>query len=294
MLFRSPASRGDRLIRRVVRWPQLHVRWILPLVAVVGGFVLWRESRALHWREIAPGLEFAVLRGEPYCRGGSAGIAMLRLDPEQVRLRVHHFTTQGSSRPFDIVEWQRRTHALAVFNGGQFYPDYRYMGLLASGGRWISRRAHPDFQALLVADRRDAGGGGAHVLDLAATRVPPDSLRWNEIAQSFMLFDSSATVRVKRSERIAKRTVVAEDRHHRIVVLVSEGAYTLTDFAWILLHSPLQITHAMSMDGGHEALLTVDCGNFRYASFGPWPGEHEDPAGDAGTLLPAVITVERP
>ena len=44
-----------------MRWPQLHVRWILPLVAVVGGFVLWRESRALHWREIAPGLEFAEI-----------------------------------------------------------------------------------------------------------------------------------------------------------------------------------------------------------------------------------------
>lgn len=282
------------MIRRVWRWPQLHARWILPLVVVVAGFVLWRESRALHWRGIAPGVEFTMLRGEPYCRTGSAGIAVLRLDPEQVRLRVHHYSRQGATRPFDVLEWQRRTHAVAVFNAGQFYPDQRYMGLLASGGEWVSKRPHRDFQGLLVADRTSAGGGGAHVLDLAATPVTPESLAWNEIAQSFMLFDSSATVRVKKTERIALRTVVAEDRHHRIVVFVSEGAYTLADFATILIGSSLQLTHAMSMDGGHEALLAVACGNFRYASFGPWPRDGATPSGNGTTPLPAVITVELP
>ncbi len=272
----------------------MHARWILPLVVVVGAFVLWRETRALHWREIAPGMEFATLRGEPYCRRGSAAIAVLRLDPERVRLRVQHYTLQGAQRPLDVVEWQQRTHAVAVFNAGQFYPDYRYMGLLASGGRWLSKRAHPGYQGLLVADRRE-GGGGAEVMDLGHLDLATDSLGWNEVAQSFMLFDSAATLRVRRSERIANRTVVAEDRHHRIVVLVSEGAYTLADYAWVLMHSPLDLTHAMSMDGGREASLVIAQGGFRYATFGPWL-EHENhpEAVAARTPLPAVITVELP
>lgn len=263
-------------------------------MVVVGAFVLWRETRALHWREIAPGLEFATLRGEPYCRRGSAAIAVLRLDPERVRLRVRHYSQQGAQRPLDVVEWQQRTHALAVFNAGQFYPDYRYMGLLASGGRWLSRRAHPGYRALLVADRKD-GGGGAEIMDLDDPDASAGHLAWNEVAQSFMLFDSSATLRVRRSERIANRTVVAEDRHHRILVLVSEGAYTLADYAWVLMHSTLQLTHAMSMDGGREAALVIAQGNFRYATFGPWLENEAHPeAGTARTPLPAVITVELP
>ncbi|MEY4071335.1 MAG: hypothetical protein RL721_1949 [Candidatus Eisenbacteria bacterium] len=277
------------------RRTQPHARWILPLVVVVGAFVLWRESRAVRWREIAPGVEFATLRGEPYCRRGSSGIAALRLDPERVRLRVHHYSSLGAARPFDIVEWQRRTTAVAVFNAGQFYPDWRYMGLLASGGRWVSPRAHKGYQALLVADRTD-GGGGAAVLDLAHAPFDRDSLHWNEVAQSFMLFDSTATLRVRRSERIANRTVVGEDRHHRIVVLVSEGAYTLADFAHVIMQSPLEITHAMSMDGGREAELLVARGGFRYASFGPWPEARpgQDPPASNRTPLPAVIAVELP
>ena len=265
------------------------------MVVVVGAFVVWRSAAALHWRELAPGIEFATLRGEPWCRRGPAAIAVLRLDPERVRLRVHHFSQTGSARPLDVVEWQQRTHAVAVFNAGQFYPDFRYMGLLASGGRWLSRRAHPGFQAVLVADRRARGGGGARVLDLPDPGHASDSLAWREVAQSFMLFDSTGTLRVRRSERIANRTVVAEDKHRRILVLVSEGSYTLADFAFVLQKSPLQLKHAMSMDGGHEAELVVSRGAFRYASFGPWLDAKDHPnLVNARTPLPAVISVELP
>ncbi|MEQ1832746.1 MAG: phosphodiester glycosidase family protein [Candidatus Eisenbacteria bacterium] len=272
------------------------MRWILPVVLVVGAYVVWRSTAALHWREIAPGVEFAILRGEPWCRRGSAAIAVVRLDPERVRVRVNHWSQTGADHPLDVVEWQQHTHAVAVFNAGQFYPDYRYMGLLSSGGRWFSKRAHPGYQALLVADRRGpGGGGGAQILDLSDPERARDSLAWKEVAQSFMLFDSSGTLRVRRSERIANRTVVAEDRHHRLLVLVSEGSYTLADFAFVLQNSPLQLTHAMSMDGGREAELVVARGAFRYASFGPWLDSKEHPdALSSRTPLPAVISVELP
>jgi len=269
------------------------VRWVLPFALLVGGFVLWQSGSGPHWRELATGLEFATLHGEPYCRRGSAGIAVLRLDPERVRLRVHHYSEAGG-RPLDVVEWQRVTHAIAVFNAGQFYPDWRYMGLLASGGKWLSRQPHPGYQALLVADRQGRGEG-ARVLDLDPGVGDPDSIAWNEVAQSFMLFDSTGALRVRRSEKIANRTIVAEDHHRRILVMVSEGAYTLADIAYVLQHSNLQLKHAMSMDGGRESELVVVRGAFRYASFGMWTSEEEHPADpEARAQLPAVIAVELP
>src|SRR5262249_34579829 len=283
---------GGGLIRRLAV-PRLHVRWILPLVVLVGVFVLWRSAGGVRWRDLAPGLEFAIIHGEPYCRSGSAAIAVLRLDPERVRLRVHHFS-QAGGKPLDVVEWQRVTGALAVFNAGQVYPHRPYNGLLASRGHWLARPAHPGYRAVRVADRRGPGQG-ARVLDLGSFTRDPDSLAWNEVAQSFMLFDSTGTLRVRRSDRIANRTIVGEDRRRRILVMVSEGAYTLADLAYVLQHSRLQLQHALSMDGGRESQLVIVRGAFRYASFGRWTGEEEHPPmPEARAPLPAVIGVELP
>jgi uncharacterized protein YigE (DUF2233 family) len=93
---------------------------------------------------------------------------------------------------------------------------------------------------------------------------------------------------VKKTEQIANRTIVAQDRRGRIVVVTSEGAYTLWDFAELLQRSPLQLSHAMSMDGGREAGLCVVAGGFRYGTFGGWK-DGDSPEG--AFPLPAVIAV---
>ncbi len=258
---------------------------------IVGAVLIVRGVATPRLRTLRPGIEFALIRGEPYCRRGSAEIAVLRLNPERVTLRGRHFAREPERRPVDIREWQRRTGALAVFNAGQYYPDYSYMGLLVSDGHVVSGRLHPDFKAALVASP-EKGGHGARVLDLERQPVAVSEPGWREVAQSFMLFDRSGALRIRKSGQIANRTIVAEDRQGRLLVVTSEGGYTLQEFAELLRRTPFHITQAMSMDGGDEAELCVKVGRFRYASFGRW--DRDDAGSDlqgARVPLPAVVTV---
>lgn len=268
----------------------LHVRWILPIVLIVAVFALWQSTRTLHWRMVKPGLEFATLRGEPFCRHGSSAIAVVRVDPKRIAVRTQHYSRHHSERPFSIVEWQRRTHADVVFNAGQYYPDYRYMGLLVSDGRAVSSQLHPSYKAALVAGTK-GGVLEAKVIDLERTPIDPRKPGWSEVAQSFMLFDEHGGVRVRRSDRVANRTVVAQDAKGSLVVIVSEGGYTLADFAEVLRRSDLQLTHAMSMDGGLEAELVLTGPGVHYATFGDWKPGVPSTAPGATVPLPAVITL---
>ncbi|MEO5989442.1 MAG: phosphodiester glycosidase family protein [Candidatus Eisenbacteria bacterium] len=268
----------------------LHARWILPFVVIVAIFALWQSARTLHWRTIKPGLEFATLRGEPFCRRGSSAIAVVRVDPRRVPVRARHYSRMRSDRPLSIVQWQHLTHADVVFNAGQYYPDFSYMGLLFSDGRAVSSRPHPSYKAALVAGPM-TGGRSAHVIDMDRTPLDPRKPGWREIAQSFMLFDEHGGMRVRRSDRVANRTVVAEDERGHLVVIVSEGGYTLADFAELLRRSPLQLTHAMSMDGGLEAELVLHAPGFSYATFGDWKPGPAPTALGATVPLPAVITL---
>ena len=238
----------------------------------------------------------------------------MRFEPVRIRLRVLHYSSLPGKTPAPIATWLDHTQALAVINAGQYYPDYSYMGLLVSDGRKVSSKMHPAFQALLVAEpahdslksragshdrapgnsapRGDRRPEQARVLDL--DRDTLDSRAgWREVAQSFMLFGRDGEIRVRRSDQVANRTVVAEDREGRMVIVTSEGGYTLRDLAIVLREAPLGLTQAMAMDGGHEAQLCVRAGNFRYASFGRWRAEDERPAAwDVQVPLPAVVVLE--
>lgn len=270
----------------------LHARWLLPFVVVVTAFVLWQGTRGPRWHDVRPGVEFSTFAGDPWCRFGSSSIAVLRCDPTRVKLRVRHWSRSGVDTPPSILGWHQATRAIAVFNAGQYYPDWRYMGLLVADGDTVSSRRHPEFQGALVGRVKD-GRLDARVLDLATTPLLRDE-GWSQVAQSFMLFDRAGGVRVRRSSKIAQRTAVAEDEKGRLVVIVTEGGYTIADFASLLRRSPLRLTHAMSMDGGLEAELIVETRNFRYASFGPWDGMGSSTAPGANVPLPAVVTLEAP
>jgi Phosphodiester glycosidase len=261
---------------------------------IVAAYLVIHVQNEPHWRAVGPGVEFAMLRGEPWCRRGSAGIAALRLDPAYAHLRVAHYTLTAEKRPLNIVEWQKASGAVAVFNAGQFYPDLSYMGLLICTGNVVSDDLHPEFKAALVAQRAN-GKSDFRVLDLTREPLDAHAPGWLEVAQSFMVLDEKGTVRVRKSDHVANRTVVAEDRHGRLIVLTTEGGYTLADFAEYLRHAPLSVSRAMGMDGGYEAEMCVNSGSFRYASFGRWDNEHADTdQPGARTPLPAVIEVDVP
>src|SRR5262245_53950637 len=125
--------------------------WTFLGVAAVATVLVAQNGGKPRWRGVARGVEFTTVRGEPFCRHGSAEIAVLRLDPARVRLHVLHYSREPDKVPLPIVEWQRRTHALAVFNAGQYFPDLRYMGLLVSNGVAVSPVLNPRFKAALVA-----------------------------------------------------------------------------------------------------------------------------------------------
>jgi uncharacterized protein YigE (DUF2233 family) len=273
-------------------WRRLPVGRIAALAALlVAALVLIRGVPRPRWKTLRPGLEFAMISGDPWCRRGSSQIALLRIDPAHARLRVHYFGVSPAGRPLDAVEWQRSTGAEAVFNAGQFTPDWTYLGLLVSGGNVISKRKHATFKAALVAGPQD-GGSAARVLDLEHDSLDAARPQWSEVAQSFMLFDRDGRLRVRNSDKVANRTAVGEDRSGRLIVFVTEGAYTIDDFARLVQKSPFQITHAMAMDGGSEAQLCVVAGGFRYTCMGGRTrGATSHDAADVDTPLPAVISV---
>ncbi len=240
------------------------------------------------WTEAAPGLEFARVQALRYCREGSPGVALVRIDPARCRIEPHHESEFPGEPPAAIEGWMERLRAPVVFNAGLYDESRRHLGTLVRDGRDLGGIEHRTWKGMLVAAPVDSLPDAA-VLDLA---VPADLAlagRYRTAVQSMMLFDRGHAKRVARSDRIAPRTAVAADSAGRIVVAVTEGGYTLWEAADLLLESGLRLTAAIALDGGNESELAVESGAVSYRSYRAAGATGQILR--AGTTLPAVVAV---
>ncbi len=248
-------------------------------------------SSASSWSTLASGLELRMMDGGDACRKGSHRIAVVRFDPVRWKIDLFHESEDGAGSA-DIDRWQQRTGAAVMFNAGQYTPDHVPMGLFVKGGRNLGTSPHRSWKGVLVAEPDDAETRPrATIIDLDHDTFDPDATPYRVAVQSFMLLDRHGRKRVRHSDWHANRTVVATDDEGRVLVVHTEGAYTLWDLADWLDRSALGVTQALSLDGGFEAQMCVRAGGTDYLSFGQW---NVDARGDrslpgARRRLPAAI-----
>jgi len=204
----------------------------------------------------------------------------------------HHFAKEGFDAPQPISKWSERLAAPIVFNAGQFDDSLTHLGWLKANGKWIVEHRHPKFMGLLVSGPLD-GGAWAGVIDLQQSN--PDVINYYRHAiQSMMLVDDRSRPRVRQSEHAACRTVVAQDRIGRTLIMVTKGAVRLADLAHWLPDSGLNIVRAMNLDGGIEAQLAIDTPELQlvqYGQYGTGTTVFQAGPGEIRYPLPAVIEV---
>ncbi len=244
------------------------------------------------WKTLARGLEMRVMDGGTLCRKGSRDIVVLRARPRSWRLDLFlESEGEGEREPKDIDEWQKNTGASVIINAGQFYPDRSPMGLFIKQGHNLGTRMVKSWKGILAAEPSGVRAPRAVILDLEHDPFNAATTPYRVALQSFMLLDREGKKRVRRSEWHANRTVVATDRSGRLLIVRTEGAYTLWELAEWLANSPLGVTQAMSLDGGFESQMCVRAGRVDYLSFGRWSVDNRGDRSLEGVRakLPAAV-----
>jgi uncharacterized protein YigE (DUF2233 family) len=217
------------------------------------------------WQEIRPGLNFGYIDGSGHVRSGGPQVAVLKVDPARYAFKV--LAAEKGREGFSAGQWRRLSRALAVVNAGQHTPEKDYLGLLVQDGQ-MRERMVSHLKALFLAEPQDSALPQARVLDLRYTAFDPNRNPYKEAAQSLMLLDRFGQIRVRKSPKIAHRTAVALDATGQILIMVTEGGYTLWEFAQLVAGTDLGLREVMCMDGGKEAQLDIMVDGFSYSQYG--------------------------
>ncbi len=259
-----------------------------PVASAVGDASL----SAPRWAAVVPGIEFARVEAARYCRQGSTGIGVVRMDPSRCRLEPFHETEYPGAAAVGVQGWMDRLKAPIVFNAGLYDEARRHLGTLQRDGKRLESVKHTRWLALLVSGPKAPDLPAAAILDLGVAAERGWAGQYRNAVQCMMLFDGSGEARVRRSENVAPLTLLAADEAGRLLVFVTEGGFTLWESALLLREAGLGLVRAMALDGGRQASLAVEGGGVSYRSYAPSGGSVS--AGEvlrAATTLPAVVAV---
>jgi hypothetical protein len=263
----------------------------LVLVAVVAQWVGKSGPSPARLALPSIGGELMYLDATDITRRGSSRVVVLRLSGP-AELVPYHYEDEKLEGPQPIEEWAKRVQAPVLFNAGQFDENLDHLGWLKRDGRFISERKKDQWKALLLSGPVD-GGIWARIADLEQADAGVEK-RYRHAIQSMMLLDDRGKLRVRDTDKTACRTIVAEDRAGRILIIITEGAVSLADMARWLPEQDLDIVRAMNMDGGIESQLAVRTGELDLSFYGQYGTGTTVFEGGPGTIrfpIPAVIAV---
>lgn len=216
------------------------------------------------WETLRPGLERR--RINLYTESGllSDSLYILRLDPALYRFELGYHPGQ----PQRLATWLAETGALIAFNGGFFTPEYIATGLIVVDGD-PGGVSYQGFGGMLtIVDGHPSVRG--------LVRQPYDAQeRFDAALQSFPLlieaggqpgYDGDSAQR-------ARRSVIAQDRAGRVVLLVADRSqFTLAGLSRYLLESDLELDIALNLDGGPSSGLLLREPAEGTPAYAPLPG----------------------
>lgn len=144
---------------------------------------------------------------------------------------------------------------------------------------------------------------GTHVVDLAGRdwRAVLDGAENAMVSYPLLIGDDGGNKVRAKSNWLANRTFIAEDKQGRIIVgSTKEAFFSLDRLATFLLKAGLDIKTALNLDGGPIAGLSVRSGSYRLKHYAWWEAQVTDgkisllqAARDVPWGMPVVLNVER-
>jgi uncharacterized protein YigE (DUF2233 family) len=176
-----------------------------------------------------------------------------KFDPDVYHLAIHH------EQPKRLEDWQAELRSPLVLNGAYFTEDMSPTGQLVIDGVEIGSNIYDSETTGTLYSNDNV----TTIIDSLSSYYP--EVRANtDFVQSFPLLIMGGKVAINEdSEKIARRTVIAQDYQDNILVLiVDQTPVSLYKFSNILKASDLNIKTALNLDGGPSTGLIMTTDSF--------------------------------
>lgn len=217
-------------------------------------------AAAVDWRTVQAGVDHAVLGGKDLGLGPDERIHAVRIDPERAPL-VAAMASAIDRRPRTAAEWCRERGLAVAINLGMYREDFlTNVGHARISRHTNNRRWSKSYKSALLFEPRKQGIPAALMVDLDAPDAQARVAEYGAAVQNLRLIRAPGVSVWTPQERRWSEAAVAMDRRGRILFLFTQRPYDMAELNAKLLALPLELTHAMHVEGGPKASLSIHTG----------------------------------
>lgn len=231
--------------------------------------------QAEDWRVLAPGLElreFLVPDQVGDLAGEQGRLAALRIDAQRYDLALGSALATGQMR--SMQDWAAGAGFTAVINAGMFRSDdrLRSTGYMRDAGVMVSDFLHPNYGAFLAFQPRESSLPRVRWVD---RKLDPDweavLTAYDGIIQNYRLISRERENLWTPDDRRHSAAGIGMDAAGRVLFIHCRPRVTMHEFAQALLDLPLDLVGAMYVEGGADAGMYVEAGDY----VGRFVGEYQ-------------------
>jgi hypothetical protein len=227
--------------------------WLLTLAVAATAGVATPAS----FRSLGPGVEYGTFVIDAKPARGDGLLHVVRVDPQRATLDLACASEAGGGAR-TAAEWSKERGFVAAINAGMYMDDHRTnVGYLRRRTHLNNPRWNPKYQSVLAFDPVEKTLLPAVIIDRDAPGAKERIEKYRSVVQNLRLVKGDGVNVWVPNGRRWTESLVAMDRRGRILFAFTRTPLEMSDLVGRLVALPLEVTHAMHVEGGPEASLSV-------------------------------------
>lgn len=254
-------------------------------------------SKNPDWKLLTSGLNITFIPLNQHGTESANAITVLRIDPHVWELVFMGSSITSENEAMTAHEWCRDYHLVAAINAGMFdldnkthvgylkYKDYvnnSHLNIYRSVVSFNPKR-NSDIPPYTISDLDENGTSLKSILE-----------DYNSAIQNLRLIKKPGINVWQQQAGKWSEAALGEDNKGNILFIFSRQPFSMHDMNEILLNSGIGVVAAQHLEGGPEAQLYINTGNFEVEQFGSFETSYnENDDNNSPVPIPNILGIRQ-
>ena len=277
-------------------------RLLIPFIVLLGTITLAISPKAKSadltphstWKNLEKGLDIGIFQAPKKSALGDSLIRILRANTKYFSLKLLNASSKDQGKRQSVKKWANRNGLVAAINASMYQKDMissvSYMKTQHhTNSNWVSKD-----KTILAFDPIDKNLPPVRIIDRDCEDFNKLRKFYNTLVQSIRMVSCNRRNVWAPHKKMWSTAAIGLDNQNRVLFIHVRSPYTSHNLINMLLELPIELKHAMYVEGGADAQLYINTGKDRYEFIGSYSsGSREHDENTFAHSVPNVLGLMR-